>query len=103
MDEPDYNKDNPRSLLQCGLRRGMAINLDPRTIVPLSSNHGVYVGKLRVPLTDDARRGGYADRVVIKKVEASVTRVPRDVEHEISLLGRREHPHVSRTNMMCVV
>ncbi|BGP03617.1 CMGC/CDK protein kinase [Rhodotorula toruloides ATCC 204091] len=100
MSAPDYNVDNPPTLLEAGTLQGRAIGIDMSTIRPFEGRP-IFLANLalRGSLDDMSEAAGKMRRgvhpvVAIKAVEEDRSRVPRDGRREARLLAKLDHPNI---------
>ncbi|BGP35504.1 hypothetical protein JCM10296v2_007342 [Rhodotorula toruloides] len=100
MSTPDYNVDNPSTLLEAGVLQGRAVGIDLSTIRPFEGRPIFLANLARCGSSNDesnaARklRGGLRSAVAIKAVEEDRSRIPRDGRREARLLAKLAHPNV---------
>ncbi|BGP66068.1 hypothetical protein NBRC10512_001594 [Rhodotorula toruloides] len=100
MSTPDYNVDDPPTLLEAGVLQGRAIGIDLATIRPFEGRPIFLADLARCGSSNDrshvARwlRGGVHSVVAIKAIEEDRSRIPRDGRREARLLAKLNHPNI---------
>ncbi|GAA5932695.1 hypothetical protein JCM3775_002211 [Rhodotorula graminis] len=90
---PDYNHDNPPTLLVAGTLQGRAVDVDTSSIHPCEGRP-ILLATLRPGRALDLLCGGVARTAAIKTTEDDHTRVPRNPRREALLLAKLHHPNI---------